>query len=57
MEKSNQDVEEYESCRGIVYLFSNLNEHNAVMQEGLAEVSITGNISGDEMKSLFDSIK
>lgn len=57
VEKSNQDVEEYESCRGIVYLFSNLNEHNAVMQEGLAEVSITGNVSGDEMKSLFDSIK
>ena len=50
-------MEEYESCRGIVYLFSNLNEHNAVMQEGLAEVSITGNISGDEIKSLFDSIK
>lgn len=57
VEKNNQDVKKYESCRGTVYLFSNLNEHNAVMQEGLVEVSIIGNISYDEIKSIFDSIK
>lgn len=56
-QKDSTPVEQYDSNGRTVYLFSNYDSSIAACLDGLTEISITGDLTRDEFKRMFDSIK
>ena len=55
-EKDARDIEYYSNSKQDFYILSNLNTTTAVWSDGLLVQQITGNLSGDDIKKMIDSI-